>query len=334
MKHYRLFVCVALLVAVAVGVQAQDWKPTKPITIIVPWGAGGSTDQIIRLCAGELEPHLGQKIVVVNQGGAGGSVGTNSVIQAAADGYTWSAGAVQDMATYKILGLLDTQLSDWTIYLAIINATVVSVNPKTPYKTMDDFIKAGKNPATKFNIATAGPASAGLTATEILRKYIGFQYNHLTYDSGKAASVACAAGEAEMVPQLAVEQVDLWKAGKLLPLAVIGQNPLTVKGYNKAIPPITNWLPEVTAGANYFGIWLYKGTPDNVVKTLGKLWDEVIGKSQLIKDYCEANGAQFEPVWGDKAVKRVYGHIQAVSWVYYEGGRAKISPETVGIPKP
>ena len=116
MKRLSLFILVFLVLG-AFTVSAQDWKPTKPIQVIVPWGAGGSTDQIVRLVAGELEAELGQKIVVVNQPGASGSVGTNSVMQAAPDGYTWASGAAGDLGSYKVQGMLDTLVTDWTLYL-------------------------------------------------------------------------------------------------------------------------------------------------------------------------------------------------------------------------
>ena len=88
---------------------AQNWKPTKPITIIVPWAAGGSTDQVTRVTAAEIEKALGQKVVIVNQPGASGSIGTKNALDAAKDGYTWTAGAAQDLGTYQMLGMLDTK---------------------------------------------------------------------------------------------------------------------------------------------------------------------------------------------------------------------------------
>ena len=77
MKVQRTFVVIALciLLAIPLSADAGTWKPTKPIKLIVPWGAGGSTDQVTRVCAGELEKPLGQTIVVVNQPGASGSIG-------------------------------------------------------------------------------------------------------------------------------------------------------------------------------------------------------------------------------------------------------------------
>ena len=153
MKRLSLFIIVFLVLG-AFTLSAQDWKPTKPIQIIVPWGAGGSTDQIVRLVAGELEAELGQKLVVVNQPGASGSVGTNTVMQAAHDGYTWASGAAADVGTYKIQGMLDTLVTNWTLYLAVANVQVIAVNNYTPYQTMDQLIAALKDPKKKITVAT------------------------------------------------------------------------------------------------------------------------------------------------------------------------------------
>ena len=79
--------------ALAPMASAQAWKPSKPINLIVPWAAGGSTDQITRVAAGELEKVLGQKIIVVNQPGASGSIGTKNAWDAPCDGYTCAGGA-------------------------------------------------------------------------------------------------------------------------------------------------------------------------------------------------------------------------------------------------
>ncbi len=333
MKRLSIFVLVFLVLG-AFTASAQDWKPSKPIQVIVPWGAGGSTDQIVRLVAGELETEIGQKIVVVNQPGASGSVGTNTVLQAAHDGLTWSSGAAADLGTYKIQGMLDTRVQDWTLYLAVANVQVICVNNYTPYQTMDQLIAALKNPKFKITVATAGQSSAGHIAIETLKKYLGFTYTHLTYNSGKEAAISCVAGETDLVPQLAVEEVDLIRGGKLKPLAVLSDKPLTLKGVADPVPPITKWIPQFKAGSNWFGIWVPNDTPDAVKQTIGKAWDKVIANSQLIKDYCLTNGAEFGPSWGAEAQKRVMAYLSPVAWLYFEAGKAKISPDTVGIPKP
>src|SRR5687767_2351796 len=139
-RHWLL---AAALLGAFSGAHAQ-WKPTKPITLIVPWAAGGSTDQVTRVTAAELEKHLNQKIVILNQPGASGSVGTKNASEAPKDGYTWTAGAAKDLGTYKVLGMLDTSAKDWNMYLNVAHIAVVGVNADAPYKTMTELIEAMK----------------------------------------------------------------------------------------------------------------------------------------------------------------------------------------------
>jgi len=332
---------LGLLVATAVTAAGKKeetggkWKPTKPITIIVPWGAGGSTDQITRVCAGELEPYLGTKIVIVNQPGASGSVGTKSVVDAPKDGYTWASGAAVDVAVYKILGMLDTDIrKDWHLFLSIANVMVYGVNPNTPYQTFDDLLKAFKEKPGQIPVGTAGQSSAGHIAMEILRKYTGIQYKHVTYDGGNPAVIATVAGEVEVTPQLASEQAEMIRGGKIRPLAVLSDKPLTFTGYTGSIPPITNWIKDYKPGMNYFGIFIPRGVPQEVITTMEMAWKEVIMNSQKVKDYAAARGAVFAPVYGEEAQKKAFDYYQTVAWLYYEAGKAKISPDTVGIPKP
>ena len=105
---------------------------SRAVTIVVPWAAGGSTDQCVRVVANELQTAIGQNFVVVNQPGASGSIGTRNVLTGPHDGYTWASGAAADLGCYKVLGLLDTLSADWNLYLAIANVSVVCANPSRP----------------------------------------------------------------------------------------------------------------------------------------------------------------------------------------------------------
>jgi tripartite-type tricarboxylate transporter receptor subunit TctC len=334
----KAFISIALIAALiaSVGtVSAQaTWKPNKPITIIVPWGAGGSTDQVTRICAAELETALGTKIVIVNQPGASGSVGTKNALDAPRDGYTWTAGAAADLATYKVQGMLDTDIrKDWDIFLSVANVSVVSANVATMYKTFDDLLAAMKKNPGRVTVATAGQSSAGHIGIEMIRKYTGIEYKHVTYDGGNPAVIACVSGETQATTQLAVEQANMIRGKALRPLAVMSDKPLNLDGYGE-IPAITTWIPEFKAGSNYFGIFIPKGVPAEVVATVEKVWKDVIFNSQKIKDYAKANGAMFNPSTGQEAQDRAFAYYQPVAWLYFEAGKAKISPDTVGIPKP
>ncbi len=338
MKNIRLIavMIVVSLVVLAGGLlqeAAAQWKPEKPINLIVPWGAGGSTDSSARINAGIIEEALGQKIVIVNQPGASGSVGTKSCLDAERDGYTWTAGAAKDLGNYKIQGLLDTVIQDWHLFLNVAMPQVVSVNTDAPYQTFDELLAAFKEKPGQIAVATAGINSAGHTAIEQIKKYAGIDYKHVTYDGGNPAVIAVVSGEAEVVPQLSVEEVDMLRAGKLRALAVLASEPLEIDGYG-TIPPITQWLPKFETAPIYFGIFLPKGVPDDVISSLGEIWDTVVKPSPELKKFAGENAVVADPAWGEEAQAKAFPMIQLDAWLKYDTGQAKISPEEVGIPRP
>lgn len=313
--------------------QAADWKPTRPINLIVPWAAGGSTDQITRITAAQLEPFLGQTIVIVNQPGASGSLGTRSALEAAKDGYTWTAGAAQDLGAYETLGLLKTRIDEWNVFTSVANIQVLSVNANSPYKTAKDLIEAMKAKPGRISVATAGVNSSGHTAMDAFAKAADVKYRHVTYDGGNPAVVATVAGETEVTTQLAVEQADMIRGKRLRPLATISDKPLVIEGYGE-IPPLSSVIPGFTIPLNYFGIFIPKGVPDEVIQTLQKAWNERINNNEVLKKYAVSRGALFAPTYGEEAQKAVFPAIQMNAWLMFETNKAKVSPDTVGIPKP
>src|SRR5437763_5775450 len=140
-KRFFLGATVAVLtLAIAGPGAAQNWKPVRPINLIVPWAAGGSTDQVTRVTAAELEKALGQTIVIVNQPGASGAIGTKSALDAAKDGYTWTAGAAQDLGAYQTLGSLNANIKDWHLFLNVANIQAIGVNPSRPWKNAQELL--------------------------------------------------------------------------------------------------------------------------------------------------------------------------------------------------
>jgi tripartite-type tricarboxylate transporter receptor subunit TctC len=324
----------ALAAAAAAPATAQDypWKPDRPVTIIVPWAAGGSTDQMARIVAAELEEALGQKFVVVNQPGASGSVGTKNALEAAKDGYTWAAGAAVDVGCYRVTGLLDTGLDDWTMFFAVANVTAIAANPNSPYKDFGQFLEAMKARPGTVPVATAGLSSAGHNVMESVRANAKTEYKHVTYDGGRPAVVATVAGETPVVAQLLVEMSEEIKAKRLVPLAVQADKPIPLAGYGD-LPPITKWLPNIPAPLNYFGIWVPKGAPDAVVRTIEMAWQRKIANSEKLKAYSEQRSALFAPLSGKAARDAAWPMTQLTAWLYFDGGKAKADPATVGIPR-
>ena len=328
-----VFLSTVMVLGIDLNEANAEWNPSKPIKLIVPWGAGGSTDRSARVTVGIVEEHLGQKIVVVNQPGASGTVGTKGCLDAPRDGYTWTAGAAKDLGNYKVQGLLDTVIQDWHLFLNVAMPQVVSVNVDSSYQTFDDLLKAFKDKPGQVPVATAGVNSAGHTAIEQIKKYAGIEYKHVTYDGGNPAVIATVAGETEVVTQLSVEEVDMLRAKRLRALAVLASEPLEIEGYG-TVPPITQWLPEFKTAPIYFGIFVPKGVPDEVVEKLGKIWDDVMKSSDDLKKFAAENAVVFDPAWGDVAQEKAFPMIQLDAWLKFDAGQTKISPEEIGIPRP
>lgn len=318
---------VAIALAAPVAAHAQ-WKPTKPITIIVPWAAGGATDQVTRLAAAELEPALGQKIVVVNQPGGAGSIGTKSAMDAPKDGYTWTAGAAKQLGTYPLLGMLNSKVDDFHLFLSVTNVSIVAVNPSTPYQTLPQLLEAMKSKTVP--VATAGNSSSGHFAMETIAKAAGVKYRHVTYDGGNPAVVATVAGEAEVTTQLAVEMAEMLKAKRLRPLAVVADTPLTLEGVG-TIPPITQFVSNFPKVTSAFGIFIPKGVPQEVVSTVERLWAERVATSEKFRSYASQRGALFTPLTGKAAYDAVWPTVVSDAFLLQEAGMAKVTPESIGI---
>ena len=331
----RIVTLAAAALVVATGASAQNypWKPEKPITVIVPWAAGGSTDQVTRVVAAEIEKALNQKVVVVNQGGASGSIGTRNVLQAPHDGYTWASGGAKDLGTYAVTGMLDTKIADWRLYVHVVNVSVLSVNANSPYKTPQELVDAMKAKPGQVSVGSAGVNSSGHTAIEAFTKALGVTYKHVAYDGGNPAVISTVSGETEVTTQLAVEQAAMLRGKRLRPLAVLADKPLELEGVG-TIPPITSTIKGYKPDDNYFGIFVPKDVPANVIQTLDMVWKDVIMKSEALKKYANANGAIAAPAYGDEALKVAMPAIRSTAWSLHEGGKSKVAPDTVGIPKP
>ena len=337
MKSFRALTLAAALVGLGAlslsSAAVAQWKPNKPINIIVPWAAGGATDQMIRITAGDLEAALGQKIVVLNQPGASGSIGTKNALEAPKDGYTWTSGAPKDLGSYKILGMVDTTVQDWNLYLHLALPTIVSVPVNSPHKDMKALLDAMKAKPGQVSVATAGVNSSGHTAIEQIVAATGVKYKHVTYDGGNPAVIATVAGETEVTTQLSSEQSEMIRGKRLRPLAVVGDKAIEIEGHGM-IPPLSDFVPGFKVPVSYFGIFVPKGVPAEVTATLDKIWMEKIAKSEVIKKYATSRGALMVVTAGADAQKIAMPAVADAAWQKFNAGQAKISPDTIGIPKP
>ncbi|WP_068115850.1 tripartite tricarboxylate transporter substrate binding protein [Tropicimonas marinistellae] len=333
--HKGTLLAAAALAALTLsGTSAvAEWKPDKPINIIVPWSAGGSTDQVTRVVAPILEEALGTPIVIVNQPGASGSIGTKAALDAPRDGYTWTANAIANNATYAVTGMIeDTSIDDYHIYLHVANVPVVSVNADAPYQDFGELLEAMK--ADDVTVGTAGVNSSGGMALAAIKEAAGeLGARMVTYDGGNPAVLAAASGEVIATTQLAVEQTEMIKAGKLRALTVLSNKELIVEGLDP-IPPITNWLSDMPVAPDYFGVFIPTGADDEVYATVDKIWEEKVMNSEALKAYATERGADFDPSFGDMARERAMPVVIAEACARVTRGEAVLDPSEIGITCP
>ena len=160
MRTWKSLVAIAACCAAAAGAWAQSY-PTRPIRLVVPFAAGGSTDLIARITAEQLRKELGQAVVVENVGGAAGALGTMQVKNAAPDGYTLLVATVSTMIVYPAAHPKPQySLEDFAPITNIASMpNVISVNPKFPANNLTEFVAALKANPDKYSFATSGVGS-------------------------------------------------------------------------------------------------------------------------------------------------------------------------------
>ncbi|MGB9366979.1 MAG: tripartite tricarboxylate transporter substrate binding protein [Xanthobacteraceae bacterium] len=254
----------------AVPALAQTY-PSRPITLIVPWAAGGSTDILARIVGGHLHQSMGQPVVIENRTGAAGNIGTGAVARAAADGYTilFNTMSVHTMnhalfATMPFDGVKD--FSPLTLLAYVTNTMVV--HPSVPANTVPEFIAYAKANPGKVAYASSGPGSTNHLCAAMLEKMAGIEMLHVPYRGGAPAVADTVAGQVQLFFTAGTQSLPHVQAGKLKLLAVTEEKR---SPYLPDVPTVAETVPgyEMTVWYGSFGP---PGMPKDIV---GKLNGEI-----------------------------------------------------------
>lgn len=213
----------AALAAASLPAFAQSWPTGKPITYLVPFPAGGTTDVLGRLIGQKLGPVLGTSVVVDNKGGAGGSVGSEIASRAAPDGYTLLGGTVSshaiNVSLYPKIGY-DPIKSFAPVTLIGTNPTVLVVPANSPYKTLKDVVEASRAKAGGLSSASAGIGTSQHLSVELLAYKSGVKFNHVPYKGSGPAIQDVIGGQVDMMFDTTVVAAPHIQSGKLRAIAV------------------------------------------------------------------------------------------------------------------
>ncbi|MGB3067254.1 MAG: tripartite tricarboxylate transporter substrate binding protein [Ottowia sp.] len=201
----------------------QPHFPSKPIRIIIPYGAGSSTDIAMRLIAPRMAEKLGQPIVIENRAGGTGIIGSEFVAKSPPDGYTLVAGTVASHAALVPLmpGMPYNVRTDFTpIGLAVVPPAIVAIHPAVPAKNISEFVAWSKQQPAGVSYASSGSGGSGHLATELLKLKTGAHLVHVPYKDASRAVTDLMAGHVQLMVYYATLLPHI-RAGKLRALAVL-----------------------------------------------------------------------------------------------------------------
>jgi len=208
---------------VAAPAAAQGWAPDRPIRLVIPFAAGGSTDVTARLVAQALGERIGQPVVAENRPGAGGNIGAEAVARAAPDGHTLLMGVSGILAANKALyrTLPFDPLRDFApVSRVAIIPNLIVVNPELPVRTLAELIAYAKARPGQVNYGSAGAGTSLHLAAALFAARAGVEMVHVPYRGGAPAATDLMAGKIQMIASPLVEVIGAVEAGQLRPLAV------------------------------------------------------------------------------------------------------------------
>lgn len=246
---------------------AADY-PNRPIRLVVPFGAGGSTDIVARLLADKMGPILGQTVVIENRGGAGGAIGATEIARAAPDGYTIGMATVSTHgANPAIMAKLpyDAKKDFAPITNVMAVPSVFVVHPSVPAKTMKEFIALAKANPGKYSFASPGTGSLGHANIENFMNLAGIDLLHVPYKGAGQALNDALGGQVNAMTDNLSSSLSNIQAGKLRPLAVLAFK------RTELLPDVPTYTelgyPQMGDGG-WFGLVAPAGTPKDVIAKL------------------------------------------------------------------
>jgi tripartite-type tricarboxylate transporter receptor subunit TctC len=278
----RLLRACALGVALAAPAVSQAAWPEKPITLIVPWAAGGSTDILARVLSEGLTQSLGQPVIVENRSGASGNIGTAFVARAKPDGYTLLVGS---MSTHTMNQALYSNMpfdgvKDFTpiAELALVTNTMV-VHPSVPVTNVKEFVDYLKARPDAVAYASAGQGSTNHLSAALFEKAAGVKMMHIPYRGGAPAVLDTVAGRTQVLFSAGTQTLPHVQTGKLKLLAVTEEkrSPLMPE-----VPTVAETLPGYELSV-WYGAFGPAGMPPELTARLNREINLILKRPDVIK---------------------------------------------------
>jgi tripartite-type tricarboxylate transporter receptor subunit TctC len=282
-----------LAAAIPTAAAAQDW-PTRPVTLVVPFAAGGPVDTAARIMAARLTENLGQQVIVENVSGAGSMIGGNRVAKAAPDGYTFLHGNRSTHIYSQILNKkpLYDALADFAPVAAFVeNSAVLIARKDFPARNFAEFAAHLRANAGKLQFGSGGGGSASHVICVLLNSAIGAEVTHVPYRGTAPALQDLIAGRVDYLCDIISTAVAPIQAGTVKAVAILSTR------RSAALPDLATADEQGLKGFDvdaWNAFFFPRGTPDSIVRRLARATSEVIDIPEVAKRLQEI-GLQIAP---------------------------------------
>ncbi|MEJ8572020.1 tripartite tricarboxylate transporter substrate binding protein [Microbaculum marinum] len=280
----------ALAATAAAGGAGAAEFPDRPVTIVVPFAAGTTTDLVARVVGEGMSENLGQPVVIENRAGAGGSVGTDEVVRADADGYTLSMGTVGTLAINKSIFPnlpYDPETDVTPIAFIGYTPTLLVVNAESDYNTLQDLVDASKS-GDGVTFASAGNGTSGHLAGELVKERSGGNMVHVPFRSGAEGLTAVLSGEVDFMFYHPVAALPNIEAGTMRALGVSGAEGSSIA---PDVPPIADTHEGFDLIA-WFLMAAPADTPPEIAKRLNEAVEASLASDAVVAHF-KKNGIEF-----------------------------------------
>ncbi|MFZ5550454.1 MAG: Bug family tripartite tricarboxylate transporter substrate binding protein [Pseudomonadota bacterium] len=277
--------------------QAGGW-PSKPVTIVVPFPAGGGTDAFARPLFAAMTKQTGKQFIIDNKGGAGGTVGATLASKAAPDGYTFFMGAVHHAIAPSMYPRLEYNLETDFVPVGLISSVpqVIVVNPqRVPATDLPSLLKFVRANPGKLNYGSAGNGTSHHLAGELFKLQTKTFITHIPYRGAGPALQDLVAGQVDlMFDGLGSSAVHI-KSGRIKAMAVAADK--RAPGFPDVPTSIEGGVPTYQV-ATWYGLWAPKGTPKDAIAAMQAEMKKAFGSDE-IKSAWNGLGTNVPSLWGD-----------------------------------
>lgn len=306
-RRQFLYTAAGLSLAVADTAFAQAY-PQRPITVIVPYAPGGATDIIGRVIATEMSNTLGQRLIVDNRAGAGGSIGAQAASRASADGYTLILGALTSHSinmTFQAKPGFDLKKDFAPIGLAGNVGLALVVHPSVPVKTVPELIALIKASPQDYSCATSGQGSPQHLSAELFNLKAGLKMPLVPYRGSGPAMTDMVGGQVKIMFDTIPAVLQYVKAGSLKAIATTGREP---SNFMPDVPTVVSQGLEGFEVSSWFGMLAPADTPKAIIDQLNAEMNKAL-QSQKVKDALALQGVDPKPSTPAEASKLIESEI-------------------------